>query len=96
MTAYADRRDRLAASLAADGASGFGLAKETSNLFRDRAPRARPRVDLSGFNHVIGVEQGTRQGRRENRGAAMQELEFTQALLQSFASTVQRLEDRLR
>jgi FAD/FMN-containing dehydrogenase len=59
VTAYADRRDRLAASLAAQAGGGFGLAKPTSNLFRDRAPRAHPRVDLSGFNHVIGVEQGT-------------------------------------
>jgi FAD/FMN-containing dehydrogenase len=58
VTAYADRRDRLAASLAADGGASFGLAKQTSNLFRDRAPRARPRVDLSGFDHVLAVERG--------------------------------------
>ena len=56
MTAYADKRARLAASLAADAGGGFGLAKETSNLFRDRAPRARPRVDLSGFDRVIAVD----------------------------------------
>ena len=56
MTAYADKRAQLAASLAADGGTGFGLAKETSNLFRDRAPRERPRVDLSGFDRVIGVD----------------------------------------
>ena len=59
MTAYADKRDRLAASLAAahrDSAGAFGLAKATSNLFRDRAARKRPRVDLSGFNSVLGVD----------------------------------------
>jgi FAD/FMN-containing dehydrogenase len=56
VTAYADKRAQLAASLAADGGAGFGLAKQTSNLFRDRAPRARPRVDLSGFDRVIAVD----------------------------------------
>jgi len=58
VTAYADKRAQLAASLATDGGAGFGLAKETSNLFRDRAPRARPRVDLSGFDRVIAVDPG--------------------------------------
>ena len=59
MTAYADKRTRLAASLAAargDGATAFGLAKPTSNLFRDRAVRTAPRIDLSGFDSVLGVD----------------------------------------
>jgi FAD/FMN-containing dehydrogenase len=55
LTAYADRKAELLASLGAGGAS-FGLAKDTSNLFRDRAPRPRPAIDLKGFNHVIGVD----------------------------------------
>ncbi|MFO1310785.1 MAG: FAD-binding oxidoreductase [Burkholderiales bacterium] len=58
MNAYADKRAALAASLAARGASGVGLAKPTSNLFRDRAPRARPRVDLSHFDRVLAVGDG--------------------------------------
>ena len=37
------------------GAS-VGLAKKTSNLFRDRAASARPKVDLSGFDEVVGVD----------------------------------------
>jgi len=47
---------RLRAELAAGGAGGIGLAKSTSNLFRDREQRARPRVDLSGFNEVVEVD----------------------------------------
>ncbi|MFO1302287.1 MAG: FAD-binding oxidoreductase [Burkholderiales bacterium] len=58
MNAYADKRAALAASLAARGAAGVGLAKSTSNLFRDRAPRARPRVDLAHFDRVLDVGDG--------------------------------------
>jgi FAD/FMN-containing dehydrogenase len=47
---------RLRAELAAGSPGGIGLAKSTSNLFRDREARARPRVDLSGFNEVIDVD----------------------------------------
>jgi FAD/FMN-containing dehydrogenase len=47
--------DRLLASVRAGGAE-IGLAKKTSNLFRDRAPSARPKVDLSGFNEVVRVD----------------------------------------
>jgi FAD/FMN-containing dehydrogenase len=57
---YADKAARLAAALGvpdAGRAPPFGLAKRTSNLFRDRE-RARPRVDLSGFDAVIGVDAG--------------------------------------
>jgi len=47
---------RLRAELAAGGPGGVGLAKSTSNLFRDRQVQARPRVDLSGFNEVVEVD----------------------------------------
>jgi FAD/FMN-containing dehydrogenase len=47
---------RLHAELAAGGPGGIGLAKSTSNLFRDRKVLARPRVDLSGFNEVVEVD----------------------------------------
>jgi FAD/FMN-containing dehydrogenase len=61
---YAAKKARLAAALtvrgaegvAADGAPAFGLAKRTSNLFRSRAPRVPPRIDLSGFGDVIRVD----------------------------------------
>ena len=55
MNAYVERKAELIARLGA-GATDFGLAKDTSNLFRDRAPRARPAIDLKGFNHVIAVD----------------------------------------
>jgi FAD/FMN-containing dehydrogenase len=53
---YADKLARLREQLAAGGPGGIGLAKSTSNLFRDREARARPRVDLSGFNEVVEVD----------------------------------------
>jgi FAD/FMN-containing dehydrogenase len=34
----------------------LGLAKRTSNLFRDRRPGARRRLDLSDFDHVLEVD----------------------------------------
>ena len=55
---HAEKTARLLSDLAAARASGeaaFGLAKPTSNLFRDRARRA-PRIDLSHFNEVIRVD----------------------------------------
>ena len=63
MPSHAERRAGLLATLAA-GASGqppaIGLAKSTSNLFRDRARRPRPRVDLSGFDQVVRVDPEAR------------------------------------
>lgn len=56
---HAEKTARLAAALAqreATGAPAFGLAKRTSNLFRDRDAKPRPRVDLSGFDEVIRVD----------------------------------------
>jgi len=56
VTAYADKKARLSADLvAAGGAAAIGLAKRTSNLFRDRAT-TRPRIDLSHFDEVIRVD----------------------------------------
>jgi FAD/FMN-containing dehydrogenase len=56
MNAYADRKAELVARLAA-GAGDFGLDKDTSNLFRDRAPRPRVAIDLKVFNHVVAVDE---------------------------------------
>lgn len=56
-TTYAEKVARLRGDLTASG--GFpaaGLAKRTSNLFRDRAPGRRPRVDLSAFADVIRID----------------------------------------
>ena len=45
---------------------------------------------------VVGVEHGARQGRRGRRGAALQELQLAQPLLQALAPAAERLVDRLR
>jgi len=55
MNAYVERKAELIARLGT-GAVDFGLAKDTSNLFRDRTPRARPAIDLKSFNHVVAVD----------------------------------------
>ena len=36
----------------------MGLAKDTSNLFRDRAATAGRRLDVRGFNEILSVENG--------------------------------------
>jgi FAD/FMN-containing dehydrogenase len=61
VTAYADKKARLVADLAAAAtamghAGRVGVAKTTSNLFRDRAPRPRPAIDLGHFNEVIRID----------------------------------------
>jgi FAD/FMN-containing dehydrogenase len=56
MTGYAERRDRLVAAFRSRGAGQLGLAKDTSNLFRDRA-RGRARLlDVRAFNHVLAID----------------------------------------
>ena len=63
MTGHADRTARLQADLGRATARGppqIGLAKSTSNLFRDRARRPRPAVDLAGFDQVIRIDESAR------------------------------------
>jgi FAD/FMN-containing dehydrogenase len=59
VTTYGEKTSRLLAALAsapraADPA--IGLAKTTSNLFRERTARRTPRVDLSHFDRVLHVD----------------------------------------
>ena len=59
MNAHADKKAHLAVELAASAAEGtaaIGLAKKTSNLFRDRATKPAPKVNLSQFHDVIRVD----------------------------------------
>ncbi len=56
MSAYAERRDALIEQLDARNGSGVALGKSTSNLFRDRGPQPRDRLDVSQFDHVLGVD----------------------------------------
>ena len=57
---YAQRRAQLAETVRTHAATGgrqpIGLAKDTSNLFRDRAESAKRRLDVRAFCHVIGVD----------------------------------------
>ena len=79
---YAAKAARVTAALAAAGGGrgqAFGLWKPTSNLFRDRE-RARPRVDLSGFDEVIGVDAA--RGIVEVEGMATYERIAEAALVQ--------------
>jgi FAD/FMN-containing dehydrogenase len=59
LTPYTDKIAHLQAELSTHRGRGaqFGLAKSTSNLFRDRARPARPRIDLKHFNHVVHVDR---------------------------------------
>ena len=58
---FAQRRDRLAAALReqaahAAGPGRVGLAKDTSNLFRDRSRRGKQLLDVRDFDHVLTVD----------------------------------------
>jgi len=56
---HAEKTARLLADLAVaqrSGSAGVGLAKKTSNLFRDRGRKRPPRIDLGHFNRVIAVD----------------------------------------
>ena len=59
MTAYTEKIAHLQEELSTQRGRGaqFGLAKSTSNLFRDRAKRSRPRIDLKHFNRVVHVDR---------------------------------------
>jgi FAD/FMN-containing dehydrogenase len=56
MSGYAERRDALAASMRGPLGARVGLAKDTSNLFRDRAAAAKQRLDARGLDHVLAVD----------------------------------------
>jgi len=63
VTAHAEKIARLATLLAAPGNDGpprVGLAKSTSNLFRDRVRRPTPKVDLTAFDDVVRIDERAR------------------------------------
>jgi FAD/FMN-containing dehydrogenase len=53
--AHALRREALARAIR-EGSGPVGLAKETSNLFRDREPSARRRLDVRAMSEVLAVD----------------------------------------
>ncbi len=54
---HTQKKEALAARLR-EGAGPVGLAKETSNLFRDRESAARRRLDVRNFDQVLEVGDG--------------------------------------
>ena len=55
-SAYEEKKQHLRATLGGGGQGAVRLAKDTSNLFRDRAPSAARRLDVRAFNTVLGVD----------------------------------------
>jgi FAD/FMN-containing dehydrogenase len=53
---YAAKRDALAAKLR-EGAGSVGLAKDTSNLFRDRSGAVQRRLEVGHFTSVLNVDR---------------------------------------
>jgi FAD/FMN-containing dehydrogenase len=77
--AYAQRCTRVLAALRdTSSAAPLGLAKRTSNLFRDRHEGEKHRLDLSGFDHVLGIDREA--GWADVEGLATYE-QFVEALL---------------
>jgi FAD/FMN-containing dehydrogenase len=63
----AERRARVSQALRQQAAgTPLGLVKPSSNLFRDRVQRAKQRLDLNDFNHVLAVN--TAQGYVDTEG----------------------------
>src|SRR5687767_12705739 len=54
LAAHAAKRQSLVEALR-QGAGPVALAKDTSNLFRDRADGRRRRLDVRGFNQVLSI-----------------------------------------
>jgi FAD/FMN-containing dehydrogenase len=56
LAAHAAKRQSLVEALR-QGAGPVALAKDTSNLFRDRADGRRRRLDVRGFNQVLSIKE---------------------------------------
>ena len=56
MLPFAERKQQLVHELRASRGAELGLAKATSNLFRDRQVSSRRRLDVSCFNHVLQID----------------------------------------
>jgi FAD/FMN-containing dehydrogenase len=56
MPTHPEKIDALVRQLRAAGNGTVRLAKDTSNLFRDRAPQAARKIDVRAFNQVLDVD----------------------------------------
>jgi len=59
MTSYATRMGELIERFKAQSQGPLVLAKESSNLFRDRRLATRRHLDVRQFNHVLAAEPGS-------------------------------------
>jgi FAD/FMN-containing dehydrogenase len=59
MLSYAQRKAELVRTLEAAAGERVALAKDTSNLFRDRQRRPRRRLEVGRFNHVLELDAAT-------------------------------------
>ena len=56
MATYEEKKQRLLAELRASEGMAVGLAKNTSNLFRDRNNAPKHKLDVRNFNNVLRVD----------------------------------------
>ena len=56
LSAYEERKARLQAQLNTASENTIGLAKDTSNLFRQRKAGTKRLLDVRDFNHVLAVD----------------------------------------
>ena len=56
MSDYAERRGQLLAAFGERPRGAVGIAKTTSNLFRDRACAGKHLLDVRAFDHVLAVD----------------------------------------
>ncbi|HEV8095577.1 MAG TPA: FAD-binding oxidoreductase [Burkholderiales bacterium] len=56
MSGYAERRGQLLAAFGERPRGSIGLAKNTSNLFRDRARAGKHLLDVRDFDHVLAID----------------------------------------
>ena len=56
MSGYAERRGQVLAAFGGRPLGSIGIAKETSNLFRDRSRAAKHLLDVRSFDHVLAVD----------------------------------------
>ncbi len=58
MATFEERRQALQRRVAARVGAPIGLAKRTTNLFRDRVEGGKHRLDVDAFDHVLRVDTG--------------------------------------
>jgi FAD/FMN-containing dehydrogenase len=58
VSSYAERRGQLLSAFGGRARGPIGIAKRTSNLFRDRTHSRKHLLDVRSFDHVLAVDPG--------------------------------------